>query len=46
MLLDRGGTGDQARAAEMLEEALAAYRVFGMSANAAEVERLIGQAQG
>jgi hypothetical protein len=46
MLLDRGGTGDQARAAEMLEEGLAAYRVFGMSANAAEAERLIGQAQG
>ena len=46
MLLDRGGIGDQARAAEMLEEALAAYRVFGMPAYAAEVERLIGQAQG
>ena len=46
MLLDRGGTGDQARVAEMLEEALAAYRVFGMPAYAAEVERLIGQAQG
>ena len=42
MLLDRGGTGDDARAAEMLE-ALAAYRDFGMPA-AAEAERLRSQA--
>ena len=34
MLLDRGGNGDDARAAEMLEEALAAYRAFGMPAYA------------
>ena len=44
MLLDRGGTGDDARAAEMLEEALAAYRDFGMPAYAAEAERLRSQA--
>ena len=44
MLLDRGGTGDDARAAEMLEAALAAYRDFGMPAYAAEAERLRGQA--
>jgi tetratricopeptide (TPR) repeat protein len=46
MLLDRGGTGDQARAAEMLEDALAAYRAFGMPAYAAEAERLQRQARG
>jgi hypothetical protein len=46
MLLDRGGTGDQARAAEMLQEALAAYRVFGMPAYAAEAERLMHEARG
>ncbi len=40
MLLDRGGTGDHGRAAEMLEGALAAYRVFGMPTYAAEAERL------
>jgi class 3 adenylate cyclase/tetratricopeptide (TPR) repeat protein len=44
MLLDRGGTGDDARAAEMLERALAAYHDFGMPAYAAEAERLRGQA--
>ena len=44
MLLDRGGNGDDARAAEMLEEALAAYRDFGMPAYAAEAERLRSQA--
>jgi class 3 adenylate cyclase/tetratricopeptide (TPR) repeat protein len=44
MLLDRGGTGDAARAEEMLEGALAAYREFGMPAYAAEAERLHGQA--
>jgi class 3 adenylate cyclase/tetratricopeptide (TPR) repeat protein len=44
MLLDRGGTGNDARAAEMLERALAAYRDFGMPAYAAEAERLRGQA--
>ena len=30
MLLDRGGAGDHERAAEMLQEALVAYRAFGM----------------
>ena len=46
MLLDRGGDGDHARAAEMLEEAMSAYRTFGMPAYAAETERLLSQAQG
>ena len=32
MLLDRGGKGDHERAAEMLQEALSAYRRFGMPA--------------
>jgi predicted ATPase/class 3 adenylate cyclase len=45
MLLDRGSNGDHARAAEMLEEALCAYRTFGMPAYAAETERLLSQAQ-
>jgi hypothetical protein len=45
MLLDRGSNGDYARAAEMLEEALSAYRRFGMPAYAAETERLLSQAQ-
>ena len=40
MLLDRGGTGDHERAAEMLQEALSAYRTFGMPGLAAEAERL------
>jgi tetratricopeptide (TPR) repeat protein len=44
MLLDRGDTGDYARAAEMLEKALAGYRDFGMPAYAAEAERLRSQA--
>jgi tetratricopeptide (TPR) repeat protein len=44
MLLDRGGTGDHERAAEMLQEALSAYRAFGMPAYAAEAERLQRQA--
>ena len=44
MLLDRGGTGDGARAAEMLERALAAYRDFGIPAYATEAERLRSQA--
>ena len=44
MLLDRGDTGDYARAAEMLEKAQAAYRDFGMPAYAAEAERLRSQA--
>ncbi len=44
MLLERGDTGDYARAAEMLEKAVAAYRDFGMPAYAAEAERLRGQA--
>ncbi len=45
MLLDRGDTGDRARAAEMLEEALAAYRAIGMPAYTAEAERLLIQAR-
>ncbi len=45
MLLDRGSHGDYARAAEMLEEALSAYRTFGMRAYAAEAERLLSQAR-
>jgi tetratricopeptide (TPR) repeat protein len=44
MLLDRGGKGDHERAAEMLQEALSAYRTFGMPAYAAEAERLQRQA--
>jgi class 3 adenylate cyclase/tetratricopeptide (TPR) repeat protein len=44
MLLDRGGTGDNERAAEMLQEALSAYRTFGMPAYVAEAERLQRQA--
>ena len=45
MLLDRGGAGDHARAAKMLEEALSAYHAFGMPAYAAETERLVSQAR-
>jgi class 3 adenylate cyclase/tetratricopeptide (TPR) repeat protein len=45
MLLDRGSTGDQARAAEMLGDAQASYRAFGMPAYAAETERLQRQAR-
>ena len=45
MLLDRGGTGDHERAAEMLQEALVAYRAFGMPTYAAEAERLQRQAR-
>jgi class 3 adenylate cyclase/tetratricopeptide (TPR) repeat protein len=44
-LLDRGSTGDHTRAVEMLEDALSAYRSFGMPGNAAETERLLGQAR-
>jgi class 3 adenylate cyclase/tetratricopeptide (TPR) repeat protein len=44
MLLHRGGTSDDARAAEMLERALAAYRDFGIPAYVAEAERLRSQA--
>jgi tetratricopeptide (TPR) repeat protein len=40
MLLDRGAAGDHERAAGMLQEALSAYRTFGMPAYAAEAERL------
>jgi class 3 adenylate cyclase/tetratricopeptide (TPR) repeat protein len=43
MLLDRGDSGDHARAAEMLQEALSAYHAFGMPAYAAEAERLLFQ---
>jgi class 3 adenylate cyclase/tetratricopeptide (TPR) repeat protein len=46
MLLDRGGSGDHARAAEMLDGALAAYRDFGMPGYVAESERLLRQARG
>jgi tetratricopeptide (TPR) repeat protein len=45
MLLDRGGTGDHERATELLDEALSAYRAFGMPAYAAEAERLLHHAQ-
>jgi hypothetical protein len=45
ILLDRGGTGDRALAVTMLEEALTAYRAFGMPAYAAETERLLDHAQ-
>ncbi len=45
MLLDRGGNGDHERAAEMLQEALFAYRTFGMPDYAAEAERLQRQAR-
>jgi class 3 adenylate cyclase/tetratricopeptide (TPR) repeat protein len=44
MLLDRGGTGDHERAAEMLKEALSAYSTFGMPAYAADAERLLRRA--
>jgi class 3 adenylate cyclase/tetratricopeptide (TPR) repeat protein len=44
MLLDRHGKGDHERAAEMLQDALSAYRTFGMPAYAAEAERLQRQA--
>jgi tetratricopeptide (TPR) repeat protein len=43
MLLDRGAKGDHERAAEILQEAVSAYRAFGMPAYAAEAERLQGQ---
>jgi hypothetical protein len=45
MLLERGRTGDQPRAATMLEAALNAYRAFGMHAYVAETERLLSQTQ-
>jgi class 3 adenylate cyclase/tetratricopeptide (TPR) repeat protein len=45
MLLDRGSNGDHARAAKMLQDAMSAYRTFGMPAYAAETERLLSQAQ-
>jgi predicted ATPase/class 3 adenylate cyclase len=40
MLLDRGGAGDHERADGLLQEALSAYRTFGMPAYATEAERL------
>jgi hypothetical protein len=43
MLLERGGSGDQEQAAEMLQEALAAYAAYGMPSYAAEVQRLMEQ---
>jgi hypothetical protein len=45
MLLERGRTGDQARAATMLVAALNTYRSFGMHAYVAETERLLSQTQ-
>jgi tetratricopeptide (TPR) repeat protein len=45
MLLDRGAADDHARAAEMLDGALQAYRSFGMPTYAAESERLLRQAR-
>ena len=42
--LRRGAKGDRERAADMLQEALSAYRTFGMPAYAAEAERLRHQA--
>ena len=45
MLLERSGNGDQAQAAELLQEALSAYRAFGMPTYAAEAERLQRQAR-
>ena len=41
MLLDRDSTGDRARAAELLREALTSYRRFGMPSYAAETERML-----
>jgi tetratricopeptide (TPR) repeat protein len=46
ILLDRGDRGDYARAAELLESALAAYHAFGMTAYTAEAERLLRQTAG
>jgi predicted ATPase/class 3 adenylate cyclase len=45
MLLDRNGVGDRERAAGMLQEALSAYRTFGMPGYAAEAERLQHEAR-
>jgi hypothetical protein len=45
MLLDPGSVGDHERAAEMLQEAVSAYRTFGMPGYAAEAERLQAQAR-
>jgi tetratricopeptide (TPR) repeat protein len=42
LLLDRGGAGDHERAAGMLQEAVSAYRTFGMPGYVAEAERLSG----
>jgi class 3 adenylate cyclase/tetratricopeptide (TPR) repeat protein len=41
MLLDRDSTGDRARAAELLREALTSYRRWGMPSYAAETERML-----
>jgi class 3 adenylate cyclase/tetratricopeptide (TPR) repeat protein len=46
MLLERGGIGDDARAAEMLDQALTAYRAFDMPVYADEAERLRRRARG
>jgi class 3 adenylate cyclase/tetratricopeptide (TPR) repeat protein len=45
MLLDRDSTGDRARAAELLREALSSYRRFGMPSYAAETEGMLREAQ-
>jgi hypothetical protein len=45
MLLERGANGDQELAAELLNEALTAYRAFGMPTYAAEAERLQREAR-
>jgi tetratricopeptide (TPR) repeat protein len=45
MLLERGGSGDQEQAAGLLQEALSAYRAFGMPTYAAEAERLQREAR-
>jgi hypothetical protein len=43
--LERNGVGDRERAAGMLQEALSAYRTFGMPGYAAEAERLQHEAR-
>jgi class 3 adenylate cyclase/tetratricopeptide (TPR) repeat protein len=41
MLIDRDRTGDRARAAELLGEALTSYRRFGMPSYTADTERML-----
>jgi class 3 adenylate cyclase/tetratricopeptide (TPR) repeat protein len=45
VLLDRGGPGDGTRAAELLGEAAADYRRFGMPTYVGEAERLLRRAR-